>query len=147
MTIIEGKLRRAAILLSLPAAAFGGYWAWQHFDYPAPLDVCFNAGLIFPTKALGDDCERWARDATANAGYTGGTYARQSGAGTIYNSSGLSQEAFAAASERWVSDYNGDVFRHREMVVLFWVKVLAAAGIAASAVWALAFAASWVIRG
>ena len=147
MTIIEGKLRRAAILVSLPAAAFGGYWAWHHFDYPAPLDVCFNAGPIFPTRALGDDCERWARDAVSNAGWTGGTYSRQIGAGTIYNSSGLSQAAFAAAAEQWASDYGGDVIRRREKVVLFWVKVLTAAGIVVSAVWALAFAGSWVLRG
>jgi hypothetical protein len=43
MMIIEERLRRAAILLSLPAAAFAGYWAWQNLEYPDRIVVCFSA--------------------------------------------------------------------------------------------------------
>jgi hypothetical protein len=147
MMIIEGRLRRAAVLLSVPAAAFAGYWAWQNLEYPYPIDVCFSASPPYYLRSLGNDCERWAREAMGSATKAGGTLSRASQGAVIYNNNGLAKDAFSAIADEWIADYKGDVFKHNMLVLLYWIKFLVVVGLGISAVWILAFSGSWVLRG
>jgi hypothetical protein len=147
MMILEGKLRRAAILLSLPAAAFAGYWAWQKVEYPDRIDVCFSASPPYYLRSLGEDCDRWARTSMGSATKGGGTVSRASLGAVIYNNNGLTKDAFSAIADEWVADYKTVVFKHSMLVLLYWIEVLVIAGLGVSAVWLLAFSGSWVLRG
>jgi hypothetical protein len=141
------RLRRLAILLSVPAAAFAGYWAWQSLEYPDRIDVCFSAFSRIYVKSLGDECERWAREAMTASKNAGGTVSRTSQGGTIYNNNGLAKDAFSSIAAEWVAGYGNVVFKHNMIVFWYWIKFLLIAGLGVLAVWILALSASWVLHG
>src|ERR1700681_2225863 len=100
--MIGERLRRLAILLSVPAAAFAGYWCGQNLEYRDRIDVCFSAFSRIYVRSLGDECQRWARDATTAATNAGGTPSRTSQGCTIYNNNGLAKDAFSSIAAEWV---------------------------------------------
>ena len=145
--MIGERLRRLAILLSVPAAAFAGYWAWQNLEYPDRIDVCFSAFSRIYVRSLGNECERWGREAMTGATNAGGTVSRTSQGGTIYNNNGLAKDAFSSIAAEWVADYGNVVFKHNVWVIWYWTKLLLIAGLGVLIVWVLAFSTSWVRRG
>jgi hypothetical protein len=121
--------------------------AWQNLEYPDRIEVCFSANPPYYLRSLGDECERWAREAMGAATNAGGAYSRASQGAMIYNNNGLAKDAFSAIADEWVADYKTVVFKHSMLVLLYWIKFLAVAGLGVSAVWILAFSGSWVLRG